>query len=350
MDTALAPPTGTGCARPHRVPRPERCLTVRTAGEVGGPNAVDIDAAVVWHRSMAIVLERPGVDTLGQVLSAHRRWQRDDASMQLHPGDLGWQWRFGADALVACVRTWSRDGELLALGYLDEPTVLRLAIAPEAQRDEELAHRLADDIAGPERRVLAEGRAALAVTTALVGELLITRGWVQQDESWTQLRLDLSNPRPDLEMRVEIVSPDRVQERTAVQRAAFDNSTFTEDRWQAMAAGPLYADARCLLLYDAQDTAVAAATVWSAGAGRPGLIEPLGVHRDHRGQGHGKVITLAAAAALQQLGSSCTLVCTPTANIGAVAAYLSAGFQKLAEVHDLTRPVVSSQLRQLQQV
>jgi GNAT superfamily N-acetyltransferase len=47
---------------------------------------------------------------------------------------------------------------------------------------------------------------------------------------------------------------------------------------------------------------VAAVTVWSAGPGKPGLLEAMGVHREHRGLGYGKAITVAAAAALQELG------------------------------------------------
>jgi hypothetical protein len=34
------------------------------------------------------------------------------------------------------------------------------------------------------------------------------------------------------------------------QRASFDRSTFTDERWHAMAAGLPYADARCLVAYD----------------------------------------------------------------------------------------------------
>src|SRR5436305_974719 len=82
--------------------------------------------------------------------------------------------------------------------------------------------------------------------------------------------------------------------------------------WRAMAAGLPYADARCLVAYDDLGTAVAAVTVWSAGPGRPGLLEPMGVHREHRGHGYGTAITVAAAAALQELGSSSAIVCTPS--------------------------------------
>ena len=86
-----------------------------------------------------------------------------------------------------------------------------------------------------------------------------------------------------------------------MQRAAFPNSTFSVERWHTMATSSPYQRARCLVAYDSNDAAVAAVTVWSAGQGRPGLLEPLGVHRDHRGHGFGTAISVAAAAALQEL-------------------------------------------------
>ena len=119
-----------------------------------------------------------------------------------------------------------------------------------------------------------------------------------------------------------------------MQRAAFTNSTFTVDRWRTMAATPLYRRARCLVGYDGSGDAVATVTVWSAGKGRPGLLEPLGVHRDHRGHGHGRAITLAAAAALRDMGSSTATVCTPATNTAAVATYVSAGFTRLPDATD----------------
>jgi len=286
---------------------------------------------------MAIVLGNPGVDGLSEAVGVLREWQYDGAPMQLHPGDLGWFWRSGAAATAAAVRTWSRDGQILAVGLLDGPTLLRLTIAPEAQRDEGLAHQLIADASGPERGVLPAGKVSVeAPNGALIQDLLFEAGW-NADEPWTPLRHDLTQPVKDPGVRIEVIGPEQASVRTAVQRASFDRSTFTDERWQAMAAGLPYADARCLVAYDDQGNAVAAATVWSAGPGKPGLLEPMGVHREHRGQGYGKAITVAAAAALQELGSSSAIVCTPSANVGAVATYKSAGFQQLRERRDRYR-------------
>ena len=286
---------------------------------------------------MAIVLGTPGVDGLSEAVDVLQEWQYNGAPMQLHPGDLGWFWRFGAEATAAAVRTWSRDGQILAVGLLDGPKLLRLTIAPHAQRDTELAQQLVEDVTEPERGVLIEGKVYVeAPKGALIEDLLFEDGW-NADESWTPLRRDLMEPVKDPGVRIDVIGPEQAHARTAVQRASFDRSTFTDERWHAMAAGLPYAHARCLVAYDDQGNAVAAVTVWSAGPGKPGLLEPMGVHREHRGHGYGKAITVAAAAALQELGSSSAIVCTPSVNVGAVATYKSAGFQQLPEVRDQCR-------------
>lgn len=286
---------------------------------------------------MAIVRGRLGLGGLSDAVGVLREWQYDGEPMQLHPGDLGWFWRFGAEATAAAVRTWSRDGRILAVGLLDGPRLLRLMIAPEAQRDEELARRLVADVTQPERGVLIPGKAHVAAPMgALVQDLLSEDGW-NAGEPWTPLRRDLTEQVKDPGLRIEVIGPEQAHVRAAVQRASFDRSTFTDERWRAMAAGLPYADARCLVAYDDQGNAVAAVTVWSAGPGKPGLLEPMGVHREHRGHGYGNAITVAAAAALQGLSSSSAIVWTPSSNVGAVATYKSAGFRQLPEVRDRHR-------------
>jgi ribosomal protein S18 acetylase RimI-like enzyme len=286
---------------------------------------------------MAVELAQPGVDGLDEAVRVLRDWQYEGAPMQLHPGDVGWFWRFGAQATAAAVRTWSRDGRILAVGLLDGPDLLRTTVAPGAERDEELARQLVGDVTDPEGGVLGAGKVNVeAPAGALVDDLLGTQGW-GCDEPWTPLRRHLAEPVPVPGVRVETVDAGRAPERVAVQRAAFDSSTFTDERWLAMATGSPYADARCLVAYDEGGTAVAAVTVWSAGPGKPGLLEPMGVHRAHRGHGYGRAVTLAAAAALRGMGSSSALVCTPSANVGGVATYRSAGFEPRPEVRDRYR-------------
>lgn len=176
---------------------------------------------------------------------------------------------------------------------------------------------------------------------AALRDLLSRGGWVPT-EPWTPLSRDLISPVPDGSLRVEVVETkeprDRVvQDRVAVQRDSFARSAFTMQRWRAMATAPPYRQARCLVGYNRHARPVAAVTVWSAGQARPGLLEPMGVGHDHRGHGYGTAITLAGASALREMGSSSATVCTPSSNVGAVATYVSAGFQQLPEVADFGR-------------
>jgi ribosomal protein S18 acetylase RimI-like enzyme len=293
---------------------------------------------------MVIALQQPTADGLTDAVEALTLWQREGAPIQLHPGDLGWQWRFGADSLARALRVWSRDQEILAVGFvdLDVPTggagVIRMGIAPSADQDEDLARVLVNDLEDPSRGLLSAGTAIVEARFGqAVRSLLNARGWVD-DEPWTPLYRNLAEPVEHSGLRVETVGPGRAEERTAVQRSAFDRSTFTVERWLTMATGVPYQQARCVLGYDGDDKAVAAATVWSAGPGRPGLLEPMGVHREHRGQGHGRAITLAAAAALREMGSSSAIVATPTSNGAAVATYVAAGFRAEGQVTDFRRP------------
>jgi hypothetical protein len=64
-------------------------------------------------------------------------------------------------------------------------------------------------------------------------------GW-NAAEPWTPLRRDLSTRVSDPGVRVEVVGPVQGRVRTAVQRASFDVSTFTDERWLAMARGLPY--------------------------------------------------------------------------------------------------------------
>lgn len=293
----------------------------------------------MFDRWMSIMLRTPGPEGLAEVVQALREWQYEGAPIPLHVGDLGWFWRFGVKATAAAVRIWERDGRILAVGLLDGPEMLRLAIAPEARDDDdELARAMAEDVMRPDRGVLVPDKAFIeARWDGPFHALLRESGW-ELDEPWVPLIRSLSEPVPDCGLRIEVVGPEQIPARVAVQRASFKRSTFTAERWHQMAAGLPYAEARCLLGYDDQGTAVATTTVWSSGPGKPGLIEPLGVHHDHRGHGYGRAISVAAAATLREMGSSSVTVCTPRSNVPAVSAYQSAGMEALPDVRDLRRP------------
>ena len=293
---------------------------------------------------MSIVLVTPDVAGLREAAGALREWQVDRTPMQLHPGDVGFHWRDGPESTAAAVRVWSRAERIVAVGLLDAPQLLRMAIAPDLQADEGLVDRLLLDIDEPGRGVLDAGGAVVEARCGpLLTHALVDRGW-RYDEPWSPLHRDLTSPVPACGLRIETVGPDGADVWAEVHWSAFRGTSMTDDdrrtvrdRWLAMAASAPYAEARCLTAFDEHDNAVAVAGVWSAGRGRPGLVEPLGVHNQHRRHGHGRAVTLAAAAALREMGSSSAIVCTPSSNSGAVATYASAGFERFPEARDLRR-------------
>ncbi len=178
----------------------------------------------------------PGVVGLSEAVRVLRDWQYDAAPMQLHPGTWAGTGD-SAEATSAAVRTWRRDGQVRAVGLLDGAELLRLTTAPDAQRDEELARQLVEDVTLPERGVLPAGKVAIeAPMGALVMDLLSADGW-KMDEPWTPLRRDLTGPVDDHGLRIEVITPERAHVRTAVHRAAFGSPKFTDDRWHAMASG-----------------------------------------------------------------------------------------------------------------
>lgn len=286
---------------------------------------------------MDIELRTPKAHDLAAIVETVGEWHVEAGPFQLHPGDIGWfGWR-GDDVTAAALRTWYQADRLVAVGLLDGTELLRLALAPDAFDDVDLAGAMADDIAHEDARVLPVGEVDVeAPSGAVLRESLSAKGWTLGD-AWTHLRRDLSQPvevPPGL--RVETVSEASAEVRTAVHRAAFGLGGFTRERWLAVASGPAYRRARCLVGYDGGDP-VAAITVWSAGEGRPGIVEPMGVDPAHRGQHHGTAISLAGAAALRDLGASSARVGTPSDNTAAIATYAGAGFAPWAEVTDLRR-------------
>ena len=283
---------------------------------------------------MHVDMSTPTVDQLDAVMAELSSWQQNGLPVQLHPGDLGWALRFGAGPLADALRVWTAGDTTVAIGFVDEASLIRMALSPPADHDEDLAQALVGDLEDPTRarlygdKVVVEARFGTAFRS-----LLRSHGWVDGDP-WTPLVRDLKDPVEGPDLRVEVVGPERVGDRVAVQRGAFERSTFTAERWEAMSQSSTYQRARCLVGYDGQDNAVAAVTVWAAGPGRPGLLEPVGVHRDHRGHGYGTAISLAAAVALRDVGASSATVATPSSNRAAVATYASAGYRRLTDVTD----------------
>ncbi len=204
-------------------------------------NPAEQEGAVELDGPVHITLETaapPSLDKVAEVTEAVATWQEEGGPVQLHPGDLGWHWRHGAGELAAALRVWRRGGQLVAVGFKDGAGLVRMAIAPRADRDESLAVRLVTDLSDSTQGVLAAGSASVEARsgTALRG-LLAASGW-RADEPWTPLCRDLTDPVEYCGLRIEEVDAHNAPQRVEVQRAAFPSSTFTVRRWHTMAAAP----------------------------------------------------------------------------------------------------------------
>ena len=116
---------------------------------------------VELDRSVSITLQTATVASLDEVAEAVASWQQAGGPVQLHPGDLGWNWRLGAEELAAAVRVWRRDGQILAVGLVDDAGLIRVGIAPSVDRDEPFAAQLLADLSDTARGVLPAGNASV---------------------------------------------------------------------------------------------------------------------------------------------------------------------------------------------
>ena len=160
-------------------------------------------------------LETATADSLDEVAEAVATWQEEGAPVQLHPGDLGWNWKLGAEDLAGAVRVWRRDGQIVAVGLVEDPGLVRMGVAPIVDRDDAFAARLIADLSDPERGVLSADDASVEARSGTAFRRLLTEsGWVA-GEPWTPLSRDLAGPVDDCGLRVEVVdgrnAPDRVR-------------------------------------------------------------------------------------------------------------------------------------------
>ena len=217
---------------------------------------------------MSYTSERAGRASAPELLGALAAWTPASWSGDLHPADIGWQLRFEDDALdgtLQLVRD-AASGAVVAVGLLDDPATLRLAVDPARSHDSGLAVFLADLA----EDVVADGEAYVdGALLAVWRGVLAARGWEGDPDAWVALQRDLTGVATELPPGVApVAGRSDVADRVAVQRAAFEKtSTFTAERWELMAASPAYDASLDLLVRDEAGTPVAAGTASSAGPG-----------------------------------------------------------------------------------
>ena len=274
--------------------------------------------------------------TVGELLAAMNQWPHPErVAAALHQGDLGWHLRFEDAAIQddAFVGWWAGE-TLLAVGLV-EGALGRFSVRPGYDRDPDLGEQVAQVCRElpADSEVYADLRPETATRRILAGE-----GWTLDPEPWVALHTDLDRwlPAVDLDGGQVVDAADAVADRVAVQRAGFENSTFTEEAWHRMAAGPGYRpDLDLVLVGDGVPASVA--TAWWAGSGATAILEPVATHHDHRGQGWGVRVVTALVTRLRDLGASGVTVCTPLDYTGAIATYRAAGLHPVEHFRSLVR-------------
>ncbi|HYI24632.1 MAG TPA: GNAT family N-acetyltransferase [Thermomicrobiales bacterium] len=280
---------------------------------------------------------------LDRLLATLASWEPNGGcGAGLQAGDLGWMLRFGPDHLASRVfEGVDESGTTRLILSKDSDADWWCGIDPISVMDADLATVFAAWIEreGPAGALSIDGPSAPAEWRLA----LARRGFEATGEPWAILWRPLDRFRSQtVEGVVSTADPANIEDRVMVQRAAFENSTFTVERWHLMAAGPGFDPRFDLLARDDDGAPAAAATFWFAGAGKCTRLEPMGTHPAHRRKGHGLRLIAAACDLLARAGASGISVTTPMSNDAAVGLYRAAGFRLVGTSVPMVRQEESS--------
>ena len=273
---------------------------------------------------------------VGPLVAAMGRWDRDGVSVSgLSAGDVGWHLREPDQALDGTVHGWWQDDLLVAAALLEQGWSARPRLAPSHVRSfdvAELVRESVESMTGEQVWCDADHGSALR-------QVLLRHGWEPDPDVWVALHRDLPGRAPAYRVPGGVTvhrGADDVEGRVSAQRNGFEGSTFEVASWRRMAAGPGFRPELDLVLR-AYGVPAAGATAWLAPEGGTAVLEPVAVHRDHRGRGLGRAVVEVAVAACRDSGARGVSVCTPASNTAAVAAYGSAGFHVMETLQPVTR-------------
>ncbi len=282
-------------------------------------------------------------DDIARIIRTLADWQPlDGCGSGLFPGDIGWALRFGREVASSRLVEWvSATGETLLIALLEDPGNSMVAIRPDCWLDRDLATAFVewmDERAGASDCAI-DGPNLPAVWRQIAAE----RGFESSQDIWAHLWLPLTGPARALDPGIESTEdPDNIADRVMVNRAAFERSTFTVERWHAMAGEAIFDRRFDLLVRASNGEPASAGTFWLAGPGTWAYLEPFGTKPDHRRQGHGRRLLAGAAALLQAEGASGISVLTPESNVAAVELYRSAGFRRIGLLSEMVRPATKA--------
>ncbi|PZF80911.1 GNAT family N-acetyltransferase [Jiangella anatolica] len=248
-------------------------------------------------------------------------------SSRWHPGELTWLCAEHPDARLA---HWRHAGRVVAWAWA-RGTRLDLQLDP--------AHRgLLDELlawsgAGTVRVLDAE--------TWLVDELL-ARGLQRRDDGpfFVHLRRPLDDLPPATPLPAGYaLRPADAAARAAVHSAAF-STTMSEAAYREVMRGPAYRAELDALIVGPDGSPAAAALAWLDGRSGVAVLEPVGVHPEHRRRGLATAAALAVLRAARELGARDARVCArgDDGYPAPRAAYEALGFRAYARNLRLVRP------------
>jgi len=285
---------------------------------------------VKWEFSVPAAIQIQEID------ATLRNWEgRGGIGCGFQSGDLGWMLRHGREETAKMLSVWrSPRGDIGAVAIAEGSDGIWLQISLELLRDGDLAGSIADDI----ERLGLKSVACASIPAAIRRELGVRLFAIDQDP-W----LHLWRPLVDEDIQeipgvVSTATEALIEIRVAVQRAAFERSTFTREKWSQMAEGPSFRSEFDLIALNDEGVGVSAVTVWLPGTGTCGVVEPMGTSREYQRQGHGRRVLLGAFSALRKNGASSVRVTPPQSNEAAVATYLSVGFIAIDADTVMVRP------------
>jgi len=273
---------------------------------------------VVWRFSV------PAADEIPETDAILKNWEgRGGTACGFQSGDLGWMLRHGRENTAKMLSVWrSSIGVIGAVAIAEGRDGIWLQIAPALMQDGSLADKIADDI-----ECRGWNNVMCPSSPAAIRRELGFRLFSIDQDPW----LHLWKPLDDGDIQeipgvVSTATESLIEMRVAVQRAAFERSTFTREKWDQTAEGPSFTRELDLIALNEEGIGVSAVTAWLPGPGSCGVIEPMGTSREYHRQGHGRRVLLGAFAELRKNGALSVRVVPPQSNGAAVATYLAVGF------------------------
>lgn len=261
----------------------------------------------------------------------------------IQPGDLSW-WLGQNEVLNPpdCVEIFEDSvGRVLGFVFSDPPTWAVTQASPgssDALLDDMLTHSRAR--AGDAELTVwtFEGDASLIAALKRHSFIRTDKRTVQFEYRSAQQGLP-ELPKLPVGFSFTAIS-DNSQLKTArvkLHRAVWHPSQVTASAYEHLRASPAYDLELDVALVGSDGQLVAYALGWIDPKTRTGVMEPVGTHPDHRGQGLGRMVVQEVNRRLAERGAERIIIRTPESNVGACRLYASAGFQNIGYIYDYSR-------------